>query len=258
MKFAIGIVLLLSATGIRADAAEPNSTAHLITTLAETKAPAEKRGLDFSVGPQGLDSLSFNGQPLLVSPESGELQPQKSVFRAVLDVLLPRSLSPSATPNKNTDTIDLSYPWGRISCAYRKQDDRLTMSIEVSNTSAKAVHEFSVPLMEMNFPRVPGGGPLEAGMFGFGFKGPEWPLDQCPPSYVHHKITATPAGARLVYPNAFSVLMAADGDRSEDHDALVTAVQRGEFSFLTAGITTMEQRKSKNSTKKRALFRTKQ
>jgi hypothetical protein len=182
MKFAIGIVLLLSATGIRADAAEPNSTAHLITTLAETKAPAEKRGLDFSVGPQGLDSLSFNGQPLLVSPESGELQPQKSVFRAVLDVLLPRSLSPSATPNKNTDTIDLSYPWGRISCAYRKQDDRLTMRLEVSNTSSKPLNEFSVRLMELNFPRVPDGGTLEAGMFGFGFKGPEWPLDRWPPS----------------------------------------------------------------------------
>jgi len=36
--------------------------------------------------------------------------------------------------------------------------------------------------MELNFPRFPDGGPLEAGMFGFGFKGPEWPLGQCPPS----------------------------------------------------------------------------
>ncbi len=33
----------------------------------------------------------------------------------------------------------------------------------------------------MNFPRVPNGGPLEAGMFGFGFKGPDSLLDQCPP-----------------------------------------------------------------------------
>ena len=36
--------------------------------------------------------------------------------------------------------------------------------------------------MELNFPGIPTGGPLEAGMFGFGFKGPEWLLDQCPPS----------------------------------------------------------------------------
>ena len=94
-KFAIGIVLLLSAPGTRADAAEPNSGAHLITTPADTGAPAAKRGLNFVVGARGLDSLSFNGQSLLVSPESGELQPQKSVFRAVLDALLPRSSSPS-------------------------------------------------------------------------------------------------------------------------------------------------------------------
>jgi len=144
---------------------------------AVLQSPASKQGLNFVVGAHGLDSLSFNGQSLLVSPESGELQPQKSVFRAVLDALLPRSSSPSATPNKNTDTIDLSYPWGRISCAYGKQDDRLTMRLEVSNTSSEPLGEFSLRLMELNFPRVPEGGTLEAGMFGYGFKGPEWPLD---------------------------------------------------------------------------------
>src|SRR5947207_1272149 len=144
--------------------------------------PAVKRGLNFSVGAHGLDSLSFNGQSLLVSPESGELQPQKSVFRVVLDALLPRSSSPSATPNKKTDAVDLSYPWGRISCAYGKQDDRLTMRLEVSNTSSEPLGEFSLRLMELNFPRVPEGGTLEAGMFGYGFKGPEWPLDRWPAS----------------------------------------------------------------------------
>jgi hypothetical protein len=144
--------------------------------------PAAKRGLSFSVGAHGLDSLSFNGQSLLVSPESGELQPQKSVFRAVLDALVPRSSSQVATTNKNTDTVDVSYPWGRISCAYGKQDVRLTMRLEVSNTSSESLNEFSVRLMELNFPRVPDGGTLEAGMFGFGFKGPEWPLDRWPAS----------------------------------------------------------------------------
>ena len=48
-------------------------------------------------------------------------------------------------------------------------------------------------------------------------------------SYVHHKITSTPLGARLVYPNAFSVLMAPDGDRPEDHSALLNAVRRGDI-----------------------------
>jgi hypothetical protein len=48
-------------------------------------------------------------------------------------------------------------------------------------------------------------------------------------SYMHHKITSTPVGARMVYPNAFSVLMAPEGDRPEDHDALVAAVRRGDI-----------------------------
>ena len=56
------------------------------------------------------------------------------------------------------------------------------MRIEVSNTSSEPLNEFSVRLMELNFPRVPDGGTLEAGMFGFGFKGPEWPLNRWPPS----------------------------------------------------------------------------
>ena len=148
------------------------------TTPALVQSPAAEQGLNFAVGERGLTSLSFNGQSLLISPESGELQPQKSVFRAVLDALLPRSSPPNATRNKNTDTIDLTYPWGRISCAYGKQEDRLTMKLEVSNTSSEPLDEFSVRLMELNFPRVPNGGTLEAGMFGYGFKGPEWPLDR--------------------------------------------------------------------------------
>jgi hypothetical protein len=48
-------------------------------------------------------------------------------------------------------------------------------------------------------------------------------------SYQHHKITSTPVGARLVYPKAFSVLMAAEGDQPEDHAALLDAVRRGDI-----------------------------
>ena len=154
--------------------------------FAGTSVPKEgavpKAGLNFVVGAHGLDSLSFNGQSLLVSPESGELQLQKSVLRAALDALFSGSSPRVATPNKRADTIDLSYPWGRVSCAYGKQDDRLTMRIEVSNTSSEPLKEFSLRLMELTFPRVPKGGTLEAGQFGFGFNGPEHPLDPPPPS----------------------------------------------------------------------------
>ena len=143
----------------------------LIPALIQS--PAAEQGLNFAVGAHGLDSLSFNGQSLLVSPKSGELQLQKSALRAILDAVLPLSSAGVATPNKQPNTIDLSYPWGRISCAYRKDGDRLTMRIELSNTSSKPFNELSLRLMELNFPSIPHGGTLEAGMFGFGFKGPE-------------------------------------------------------------------------------------
>jgi hypothetical protein len=154
----------------------PNPTP--TATFQQSSAP--KKSLNFVLGARGLDSLSFNGESLLVSAKNGELQPQKSAFRAVLDTVLPLSSVGAATPNKRPNTIDLTYPWGRISCLYGKQDNRLTLSIDVSNSSSKPVNEFSLRLMELTFPRVPSGGPLEAGMFGFGFKGPEWLLDQCP------------------------------------------------------------------------------
>jgi len=180
----IGFFLALLAATVFADTspAKTESQGNPTLTPAAVQSPASKQGLNFSVGAHGLDSLSFNGQSLLVSPESGELQPQKSVFRAVLDALVPGSSPQVATPNKQADTIDLNYPWGRISCAYGKQDDRLTMRLEVSNTSSEPLNEFSVRLMQLNFPNVPDGGTLEAGMFGFGFKGPEWPLHSYPPS----------------------------------------------------------------------------
>ena len=139
-----------------------------------------KARLEFRRGRPRAHSLSFNGQSLLVSPESGELQPQKSVLRAVLDALVPSSSPQIATPNEHTDTVDLSYPWGRISCAYGKQDDRLTMRFEVSNTGSEALNELSLRLMGLNFPSIPHGGTLEAGMFGFGFKGPEGRLHEGP------------------------------------------------------------------------------
>jgi hypothetical protein len=180
----IGFSLALLAAIVFADTSplKTESRWNRTSTPAVLQSPAPKQGLNFVVGARGLDSLSFNGQSLLGSPESGALQPQKSVFRAVLDAVLPRSSSPVATPNKKTDTVDLSYPWGRVSCAYGKQEDRLTMRIEVSNTSSEPLNQFSIRLMELNFRHVPNGGTLEAGMFGFGFKGPEWPLNRWPPS----------------------------------------------------------------------------
>jgi hypothetical protein len=182
-SFIVFLVTVCAATACAESGIEKTKSPRNPTpTAAPRQSSAPEQGLNFVVGVRGLDSLSFNGESLLVSPKSGELRPQKSAFRTVLDAVLPLSSAGVATPNKRPDTIDLTYPWVRVSCVYGKQDDRLTMSIGVSNTSAQAVNEFSLRLMELNFPRVPRGGPLEAGMFGFGFKGTEWLLDQCPPS----------------------------------------------------------------------------
>jgi hypothetical protein len=178
----IGFFLAFLAASVFADTnpAKTESQQNRTPTPAVVQSPATKQGLKFVVGARGLDSLSFNRQSLLVSPASGELQPEKSVFRAVIDALVPRSSPQVATPNQHADTVDLSCPWGRVSCAYRKQDDRLTMRLEASNTSSEPVNEFSLRLMELNFPSIPHGGTLEAGMFGFGFKGPEWRLHEGP------------------------------------------------------------------------------
>ena len=64
-------------------------------------------------------------------------------------------------------------------------------------------------------------------------------------SYQHHRITSTPVGARMVYPNAFSVLMAAEADRPEHHDALVTAVRGGDILLFNGWYSGVEAQKIK-------------
>src|SRR6478672_8299766 len=98
----ISFSLALLAASIFADksAANTESQGNPTRASAIVQSPASKQGLNFAVGERGLTSLSFNGQSLLVSPASGELQPEKSVFRAVLDAILPRSASKSRRPKR--------------------------------------------------------------------------------------------------------------------------------------------------------------
>jgi hypothetical protein len=177
------LLTLIAATAFATtNAIKPESQLDATAAVALPQSPAPKQGLHFVVGAQGLDSLSFDGQSLLGSRGSGELQPWKSGFGALLNALFGSASSPSPAPAKRADTVDLSFPWGRVSCAYGKQNDKLTMRIEVSNASSKPIDKLSLRLMELNFPSVPKGGTLEAGMFGFGFKGADWALNQGPPS----------------------------------------------------------------------------
>ncbi|PYI46625.1 MAG: hypothetical protein DMF11_08225 [Verrucomicrobia bacterium] len=173
--FALGIFASICS----ANAQSPGTQAK---TAPAYQSPPVKQGLNFSVGDRGLTSLWFNGQSLLRSNQEGELRPWKSAFRVALDVLFPPASSSISPPTKRGDTVDLSYPWGRVSCTYDKQGDKIAMRIEVSNASAKEIDQVSLRLLELNFPSTPKGGTLEAGMFGFGFKGPDWPLHRGPES----------------------------------------------------------------------------
>src|SRR6266568_1773410 len=175
-------VIVLFALGISPGVSRANaqSQSDLAKASPDLQSPAAKQGLDFSVGTRGLDSLSFNGQSLFCSAQSGELQPWKSVFRAVLDALLSNPSPSVQVAKKQVSSIDLAYPWGHLACAYAKKGETLTMRIAVSNTGARELDELSLRLMELNFPSAPNGGTLEAGMFGFGFNGTMHPLYQYP------------------------------------------------------------------------------
>ncbi|MGE5214420.1 MAG: hypothetical protein ACM3NN_12100 [Nitrospirota bacterium] len=151
-----------------------------IGVLRNGESPIEKGGLNFAVGERGLTALSFNGQPLVTLAERGELRPWKSRLRQAFEWLFPQSLAPVTTAKKEANSIESAFPWGRVFCSYTKRDDQLVMRIEVSNTGAQSVDELSLRLMELNFPSIPRGGTLEAGMFGFGFKGPDWRLQEGP------------------------------------------------------------------------------
>ena len=77
MKF---LLALLAATAFADTGAEKTESQRNPTPIAAVRqSSAPKQGLNFVVGARGLDSLSFNGESLLVSLK-GELQPQKSVF----------------------------------------------------------------------------------------------------------------------------------------------------------------------------------
>ena len=176
------VFMLLFGSIVFAATSQANAESQRYKTAASAvlESPAPKGGLNLAVGNRGLESLSFNGQSFLDSPRSGELRLEKSVLGAAIDALLSHTWSPIPTPNKQTDAVDLVYPWGCVSCVYGKQGDKMTMRIEISNAGAKEIDEFSLRLMDLNFPGVPGGGTLEAGMFGFGFKDTASTLHQYP------------------------------------------------------------------------------
>jgi hypothetical protein len=140
-----------------------------------------KQGFDFSVGEHGLDSLSFNGHTFLPSPKQGNLLLADLVFNKTGNTTSPKVSEPAVTLDRSNQTVQLSYSWGRISCAYSKvAGNQLRMRILVTNTTDLAIDALSVRLTQLVFPTAPQAGALEAGMFGFGFRGEMAPLYRWP------------------------------------------------------------------------------
>lgn len=147
--------------------------------LTPASSPATA-GLSFSVGARGLDSLTFNGHKLIASPRSGELEPAKSFVASAFGNLLQRQPAATATPRPANDTVELTFPWGRVTCTYGAMHDALLLKLDVTNNGAEAIGELPLRLMELTFPTVPTAKTLDAGMFGFGFKGEAHPLPEYP------------------------------------------------------------------------------
>jgi hypothetical protein len=141
-----------------------------------------KQGFDFSVGEHGLDSLSFNGHAFLPSPKQGNLLLADLVFNKAGNATPWKgSEQPVVTLDRSNQTVQLSYSWGRISCAYsRVAGNQLRMHILVTNRTDLAIDVLRLRLTQLVFPTAPQAGALEAGMFGFGFRAEMGPLYRWP------------------------------------------------------------------------------
>jgi hypothetical protein len=148
--------------------------------------------LSFSVGHEGLDSLSFGDQLLVAGPEDGELQfhDQLQIHEPTSVSPGPSALSPQCLAKGNVQEIDLEFSWGRAACAYRKRGNQILMKVQVTNNSAQSLKDLSARLMKLTFPATPIGGTLEAGMFGYGFKGEMNPLTNSWPLTVYPQFAA--------------------------------------------------------------------
>jgi hypothetical protein len=142
-----------------------------------TVAPA-RGGLNYSLGGKGLSALSYNGQSLLESEQKGALQPRSPKFPGEETVAAAKA--PVVTLDPAAQTVSLNYPWGHVSSAYHQTGDRLVLALQFTNSSDKLIAALPVVLAELKFPTVPNGKTLDAGQFGFGFKGATRPIGQIP------------------------------------------------------------------------------
>ncbi len=106
--------------------------------------------LAFRLTPQGVPLLSWAGKGLVTSPDNG----------AWLDAVVgyhgsanPSPVSPVDVRLLTGDTVLRTYPWGRVSIAYRAIPDGVDVTVEGTNTASDAAIEaLGVVLVPFRFP----------------------------------------------------------------------------------------------------------
>lgn len=147
-------------------------------------------GLSFAVGASGLTTLSYDGQSLLRRAGSGNpllVNWGPRFRRADGTTYDTKTAGVNAAPTATTlDTvhqkITVTYAWGALSYAYRRQGDRLLITLGIHNTSPDTLIHLDTYLVEMLFPTVPNGTGNDPGMFGQGAMHPlhQYPLSANP------------------------------------------------------------------------------
>jgi hypothetical protein len=131
--------------------------------------------IEFKLGDSGLERFGFDGQALLAQPKDGELSLAAAHIGTSDDAEARRLIA--TTFDKATQTVRLSYSWGSVSCKYEQPTERqVSAHVIVTNNSPGDLHDITLCLSRLTFPQVPDAGSLEAGMFGYGFKGDLSPM----------------------------------------------------------------------------------
>jgi len=137
-------------------------------------------GVAFALGENGLTSLSFNNQQLLVNSR-GNVRPVGYTPRLQGPdgaIVVPQD-RPVTTWDAQGSKIRHQYSWGVVECTYVQRGNTIGFTVRVTNTStATIIQALDLDIAELAFTAIPSGRVLEAGMWG---QGGGWrPLHEIP------------------------------------------------------------------------------
>jgi hypothetical protein len=129
-------------------------------------ADAGKAELQAGFGKAGLESLSYDGQPLL---GGGVMQVTAAKFENAQGTLDPSSDLQSAPVVSNDGrTVRRDFAWGMVQCDYEADKSRLIVKVSAQNNTDKPLGQLQVRLLDVRFPRKPAGKQWDTGQ---GLKG---------------------------------------------------------------------------------------